>query len=361
MTEQSRRRILAISLCVIFYIVLFPVRMGLEPLVSRDWVIPSSQVSALPPLKPTDKAYPLLSGRSLFYLDDNGDHASPVTEAADLSVGADRFAQRLSSGQVGLFSRNGTVLATIPQAGSPFLNEKTLCILSPAGNALTIYSDTGDYRWHFEADDVISGFCMGSKNESFVGLADGRIFWLDSQGKIRAIATPGHGKHHVVYGMLWIESRHQLAAIVDALPQSLLLLKPSSKKDGSGARFDLIRDIVIAQESRHPVVLQTELSDTFLILEQPQGVGVISLEGNDQRIIPLDGSLQRIVGINDARILVAAAEYDSGASVIGFKPDGRFLFRQRIRGRIDDLAVDHHGRLIVSSGAGILALDFYIR
>lgn len=361
MTEQFRKLILIIILCMILYIVLFPVRMGLEPLLSRNWVIPSSQISTLLPLNASDKTVPLFFGRSLFYLDEYGTHASPIADAAELSVGNDRYAQALPSGQVGIFTRSGTAIATISEAGSPYLIDKTLCILSPTGNFITVYSDSGDYRWHFEADDVISGFCVGSKGDSFVSLSDGRIFWFDSQGKIRAQVTPGHGKHHVVYGMLWIESRQELAAIVDVQPQSLLLLKPSIRKNGTAAHFELVQDIVVAQESRHPVVLQTELHDSFLVLEQPQGVGVISLNNSDRQIVPLDGTVQRIVGVPDASILVAAAEYDSGASLTGFKSDGRFLFRQRIRGRIDDLAVNQGDHLMVSSGAGVLSVNFYIR
>jgi len=303
----------------------------------------------------------LFVGKSLLYMEESGSRASPVVDASELSVGTDRYAQVLPNGQVGIYNRAGTVLATIDQVGLPYLSGKNLCIVSETGNSLSVYTDSGEFRWHFESEDVISAFCSGPKGDSFISLTDGRIFWFDGQGNIRTIAQPGHGKHHVVYGMLWIESRYELAAVVDAQPQSLLLLKPQMKKDGSDAHFEQTKDIEVSQEARHPVVLQTELKDSYLILEQPQGIGVISQEGTERRIISLDGTVQRLVGINDAGILVAAAEYDSGASLLGFKADGRFLFRQRIRGRIDDLAVDRRDRLMVSSGAGILALDFYVR
>ena len=114
-------------------------------------------------------------------------------------------------------------------------------------------------------------------------------------------------------------------------------------------------------ETRQPVLLQAELQDSVLILDQPQGIGLISMDGNDQRMVSLDGNVQKLVGVNDAGIMIAITENDSGISLIGFKPDGRTLFKQKIRGHIDDIVVDRRDNVMVSSGAGMLDLDFYVR
>lgn len=360
MTDRFKRNLLIISAAVILYLVLFPTRLGMEPLISRDMMVPADSVAGLPALAPNETTYPLYFGKSLYFLADGGGRAFHVADATSLSLGNRNYAQRGQGGQVQIFRRSGEAVATIDNAGSPYFDGDTLCVVSDTGNALSVYTDSGEFRWHFEADDLISAFAAGPKGDSFVGTIDGRVFWIDGQGNVRTTVRPGHGAQHVVYGLLWIEAQNSLAVLADVRPQALVFLRPAVAKDG-GARLRETKNINIPQETRHPVVLQTVLRDRYLVLEQPQGIGVVSVGGNDQRIIALDGALQRLVGIADAGIMVVSIEGETGESLVGFKPDGRVVFRQKIRSRIDDIGVDRQGRLLVSAAPGIMALDFYIR
>ena len=253
MTDQSKRNIFIIAGCVLLYLSLFPVRLSLEPLLSRTWVIPSSNITSLPAAEAKDVVYPIFSGKSLIYLEENGKRSLAIPDASGLSLGRDRYAQRLPNGQIGLFRRNGDAITTINYIGLPVFDGKTLCVVADAGNAISVFTEDGDFRWHFESDDIISAFSGGPKGDSFVALTDGRIFWMDGQGNIRATIQPGHGKQHAVYSLLWVEAHQILAALVDVQPQSLLLIKPRIKKDGSDAKLVETKDIIIPNETRQPV------------------------------------------------------------------------------------------------------------
>ena len=361
MKIQTRNVLLVAVTLVMAYTLLFPSRLALEPAVSIDWAVPAAEVTTLPSLADNDKTVGLQEPQGVFFVEEGGQRGSWIAAPEAVSVANDRVARsQASPPSVEILSRYGQAIARIPGTGAPWFSGKDLALLGFGANVLDVFTQSGESRWRLETPDLISGYCACANGDSFVSFVGGELAWLDTQGAIRVTYRPGHGAVSAIYAMLWIESRQLLAVVVDLRPQTLVLLAPRHEKGGN-FRFELVETVTLSRETRGQLQLHSLLDDTVLVIEQPEGLGVLLLDDSMRTVIPLTGRLVQVAGLTDARLLVCQVESPGGSQLLGLKPDGRLVFRQSVPSQWNDLVPDSRGRLVGDSAAGVQSLHFLAR
>lgn len=355
--KPTSRNLLIISLAVVFaYLLIFPDRLAVEPEVSIGWFQPSHILGTLPGLKEGEAATGLYTADSVAFVGNSGERAGIQAAPEATSLAGKRLALLDSPNRtVEIRDVNGGVLARLPGMGAPYFSGDSLAVVGEGASSLQLYTASGESRWRFDTPDLITAYCAAKDGDSFLAFAGGTISWLDSQGNTRLSWRPGTGRVPIIYGMLWIESRKILAVVTDLDPQTLVLLRPSGAAAKSPA-FELVETVTLPRATRTPVWMQAELGDSLIVIEQQDGIGLLSLDQAVRTIVPLGGHPDRVIGLDDARVLVCLVSTPAGNRLVGIKPDGRKLFTQDSSLRAYDLAKDSQGRILVSNQGGITSL-----
>jgi hypothetical protein len=360
MNERIRNILLISAALMVVYLLLFPQRLALEPSVGVAWSLPADRVATLPALAAGDRTVGLRQPDGALFVDEGGVRGSWLEAAEPFGLAHDRLARGADGGRgIEIVGQDGGVIARLAGTGAPWFSGKDLAVLGFGANSLRVHTQAGEFRWKMDTPDLITGYCAMANGDSLVALAGGGIAWLDGQGQTRVAYRPGHGRIPAVYAMAWIEGRRLLAVVADLDPQTLVLLSP--RHDAAGYRFDVLETVTLTRQSREPLLMRPVLGDRALVLEQADSLGVLMLDDSLRAVLPLGGRLCQAVGLADASLLVCAVESAEGNQLIGFKPDGRLVFRQTGASRWNDLVLDGRGRLVLDSAAGVQALQFGAR
>jgi hypothetical protein len=361
--KARSRNILIISLAAaLVYLFFFPDRLAVEPEVSVSWARSGSDIAALPGLGDDASAAGVYLADSVVFIDGTGERASVIPAPGASSLDGLRLA-RLDAvtRQVEIHDARAGLVVRLPGLAAPWYSGQSLALVGHGGSSIDLFTAAGESRWRFDSTDLITGFCAARNGDSFLAFAGGRISWRDAQGRERLSWRPGTGRLPAIYGMLWVESRQLLAVVADLDPQSIILLHPRPGAGNVPPAFEIVETITLTRASRTPVWMQAALRDSQILVEQPDGLGILSLDGEVRTIVPLGGHPDRVVSLDDAGVLVCLVSGASGSRLVAIKPDGRLLFRREADGRYHDLAPGAAGKILLSGPGGVTALNFTTR
>jgi hypothetical protein len=361
--KARSRNVLIISLAVsLAYLLLFPDRQAVEPEFSVAWSRSGDDIAALPALGAEEPAAGIHLADMVAFISGGGDRAVVVPAPGASSLDGLRLATfNPASRAVEVTDARAGLVARLPGPAAPWYSGQSLALVGQGGATLELFTAAGESRWRFDSPDLITGFCAAKNGDSFLAFAGGRISWRDGQGRERLSWRPGSGRLPVIYGMLWIESRQILALVADLDPQSIILLHPRPGKDKDPPVFEVIETVKLTRATRTPVWMQAVLRDSQVLIEQPDGLGILALDGEVRTIVPLGGHPDRVVSLDDAGVLVCLVSGAQGSRLVAFKPDGRLLFSREAGAIYDDLAAGAQGKILLSGPGGVTALNFSTR
>ncbi len=354
MADKKRKNwILFGSFAFIAYIFAASTPIGSETVLKPVWL------QAPAPEEPsegteTQGLIPYYSDTSFGYFDEKGDFAffkrrgERTFLSEDFWTDAGRITDKLD-----LYGSDGKLRFSVSHSGYPYFADGKVFVVGPEQNSLAVLDEEGKELWRRDFPATLT--CAdAARGFTLVGMLDGTIELLDSEGRRAFVFEPGGSRLPVIAAARLSSDGSKIALISGIDPQRFVLLARS------GQTYKVAHHEYLDRGFRRPVQLAFVGKDAFVAFEREKGLAVHDVSAKKTVVLDIGG---RMIAFEDERSgdrFFLIAEANERRMLVGIKtPDDAFL---RAPYRNQESYIARRGdRLYVGGGNSVAALEIETR
>ncbi len=334
---------------LILYCLLFPRPGGRETFLRPVWTRPLSSPTLTAP-RPDQSLYSFRTGNLFGYADLAGNitylgsalHNVSLSEAGFINYG------RVPD-HVVFMDTGGEFQYSIKSYGYPLLDPsgRLLYSVNTDLSGLKRIDPEGEVLWAVACSSPLTSFATW-KDECTVGLMEGKLLYIGSDGKILYEYEPRGSRIHVVLGTAISGDGQKLAILSGIDPQRLDVI------ERRGRVFSPLYTLDLPSDFRREVTLRFGPEDRFLFFEVEDGLGVLDVRKAQTATVQIPGVLRAL----DANSALSVAAFESADSfrLLVFRPFAPVLLSCGLKA--DDVFVKVLGSsLVLGLDANLLRAD----
>ncbi len=249
-----------------------------------------------------------------------------------------------------VMNMQGEKLGSIPPAEIPFFIRNRLFSTSYDAMGLVAYSDLGKPLWNYTFPCQVSGF-DANESVSVAGLIDGSVEILDKTGKQLLSFTPGGSRLQVILGISSSVTGNYVAMVSGIDRQRLVVLGRGDKD------YRVVAHRYLESDFRTPVSVFILPDDRYVLYQQPEGIGVFSLDGKENAMLPVKAETFTVHQGYKKDLYFIMAKSKGNVELVVFSPPDRLLGRTRLPPETEFYRFsDRH--LFLGYDSGLSRIDF---
>ncbi len=219
-----------------------------------------------------------------------------------------------------IMSMKAQALGSIPANEIPFFAGKRLFSTSIDTMRLASYTEKGEALWNYAFPCQLSAF---DANEALAaaGMLDGSVELVGNDGKQLSIFSPGGSRLQVILG-LSSSANGNYIAMVSGIDRQRLVILGRGDKD-----YRVVAHRYLESDFRTPVSVFILPDDRYVLYEQPDGIGVFSIDGKENIVLPIQAQTFSVHRGFKSDLYYIVAKNDDSAELIVFSPPDRILGR----------------------------------
>lgn len=346
-----KKRNILILFCIVaslVYFFLVPVPAKRERSLSVDWHITLTPENAFTGVASQPESAPgftpLLLDDYLCYISEEGEIGYAETRLKRAALEDEYFINYSSVPERLIIKKSdGTIIAAVDTRGYPLIQSGRLFVLHQDRCGLSEYTPDGELIWSKRFASMITSF-DGTEQITALGLLDGRLIVINSEGRGLHIETFQGGKYNTIYGCAADETGTKLAAIVGIGPQRFVVF------DKIEGEYELILSEVLETDYRRECFV--DFVDSGLIVYEQEGfLQVFDPDRTRNLALPLQGRAVDVHYDAQEHLIYVAAAAGNGAVLSCYETTGRKLAEYRFPGTVRLTA--HEGGLILTNGNSV--------
>ena len=259
-----------------------------------------------------------LSGGRFGYFHADGTVAYMSESKGNVAISDASYISIPVNGTGGILKSSNNVEIAALKAVSPFFVSGRLYSAKADGTGVTSFDEHGLERWSYIFPCQISAFASGEAL-SVGGTIDGWLEGVDKNGKKVFSFSPGGSRLPVILGAAVSGSGDWIAAVSGIDRQRLVVL------GRGGADYRVMSHRFLESDFREPIRIVIMEDDTHVLYRRNDGVGVWSVDGKVDEVLPVLAEDFEVSIDPDHRIALLAARQGKAKSITVFRTPSTLL------------------------------------
>jgi hypothetical protein len=321
--EEKKKYLIVLGITIfVLYTFIAARPIPIETILIPRWFISleSTYPTGTEQEPPPGELFPFQLGNRFGYVDREGNFTINQVRKGYVSLSRDRWAEYnpVPAAIEVRDSVNTSLLKIDASRGYPLFLDERMFLIGHEQNSITALDDGGAVLWSYDfaapltTIDAAAGLVL-------VGLLDGTVEVLDSQGKRFFFFEPGGSRLTVILGCALSEDGSRLALISGIDEQRFLLLERIG--DSGNVEYKVIYHEFLGEGFRRPVHVGFVDNGSRVAFARQGGLGLYDIHTRTGLKVPLKGDIMALDETGNDRllfILTAQASGEKRLAVVGF-------------------------------------------